>query len=484
MDRQIAAVDLGSNSFHMLVARVGPDGDVRVVDRLKERVRLGGGLDGHGTLSVEAQDRALRCLDRFGDRLRDLPRGSVRAIGTNTLRKATNAHTFLIRAKRALGHPIDVVSGREEARLIHLGICGEFVEPARRLVVDIGGGSTELILGDDQPENLASVGIGCVSWTQRFFPGGDLSRMDEAITAARIELDVVAGAYRNSGWEQAVGSSGTVRAVAKVLAQMGHGTITPDGLAQLRRHLGSTPLPISESRAEVFAGGLAVLSAVVESLGIVSMDVAQSALREGALADLVGRIHHEDTRARTVEQWSVRMEVDPVQAERVRDTALHFFDHVAEALALLPRHRAVLGWAAQLHEVGQIISWSGYHKHGAYLLQNAELPGFSLQEKQLLAAMVLVHRGRFSRERMEEVAPGLSQRVLWLAVLLRLARDVHRSRSEAAVIPSLEVDGQGLMLAFQPGALAALPLLRADLEDEVRMLGLAGVSLQIIERSG
>jgi exopolyphosphatase / guanosine-5'-triphosphate,3'-diphosphate pyrophosphatase len=488
VSRHIAAVDLGSNSFHMLVARVAEDGSVRVVDRLKERVRLAAGLDENGVLSAESQDRALACLDRFGDRLRELPRGDVRAIGTNTLRRAANGHTFLIRAKRALGHPIDVVSGREEARLIHLGVAGEFVEPARRLLIDIGGGSTELILGDREPERLDSVAMGCVSWTRRFFPQGEVTKaaLQAAITAARLELDLVARGYRGAGWVQCVGSSGTIRSVAKALAELGQGEITPDGLRELRHRVVHKPhtVAVSESRREVFVGGLSVLSAVVQSLGIERMSVASSALREGALADLVGRIQHEDIRTHTVDAWSARMEVDAAQAHRVVDTSLAFFDQAGPALGLLPRHRKLLGWAAQLHEVGQVISWSGYHKHGAYILQNAELPGFSLQERRLLAAIVLVHRGRFSPSRMRELAPGLSQRVVWLAVLLRLARDVHRGRSPEAVLPSLEVRDGELELVFQPGALAALPLLRADLEDECSVLGEAGVVFRAIERSG
>ncbi len=488
VERQVAAVDLGSNSFHMLVARVGPEGRVRIIDRLKERVRLAAGLDDNGALSVEAQETALQCLDRFGDRLRELPRGSVRAIGTATLRKAANAHTFLIRAKRALGHPIDVVSGSEEARLIHLGVSSEFVDPARRLLVDIGGGSTELILGSDQPEALVSIGSGCVNWTQRFFPGGEATddRMDRAITAARLELDSMVAPFRGEPWDQTVGSSGTIRAVGRCLQQLGQGHITPEGLQQLRRVWVEQPgsLDMSESRREVFAGGLALLSAVVETLKVERIAVANSALREGALVDLLGRFQHEDIRSRTVDGWSLRMEVDQAQASRVEGTSLGFFDQVAEPWNLLPRHRQLLGWAAQLHEVGQVLSWSGYHKHGAYLLQSADLPGFSLQDRRLLAALVLVHRGRFGRERMEDLAPGLSNRVLRLAVLLRLARDIHRSRSPDAIVPGLVLDGDRLELVFQPGALAALPLLKADLELECRVLAAAGFDLSLSERSG
>ena len=488
VERQVAAVDLGSNSFHMLVARVGPEGEVRVIDRLKERVRLAAGLDENGALSAQAQETALECLDRFGDRLRELPRGSVRAIGTSTLRKATNAHTFLIRAKRALGHPIDVVSGREEARLIHLGVSSEFVEPARRLLVDIGGGSTELILGDEEPETLASIGSGCVNWTQRFFPDerATAEQMEQAVTAARLELESMVALFRGERWDQAVGSSGTIRAVERCLHQLGHGHITPEGLRELRQVWVDRPglLDMSESRREVFSGGLALLCAVVEALSVDRLAVANSALREGALADLLGRFQHEDIRSRTVDGWSVRMEVDHAQASRVERTSLAFFDQVTEPWNLLPRHRQLLGWAAQLHEVGQVLSWSGYHKHGAYLLQNADLPGFSLQERRLLAVLVLVHRGRFERERMEDLAPGLSDRVFRLAVLLRLARDINRSRSPDAILPGLHVDGDRLELVFQPGALAALPLLKADLEVERRVLAAAGFDLFLSERSG
>lgn len=487
-ERHIAAVDLGSNSFHMLVARVGPEGQVWVVDRLKERVRLAAGLDEHRSLSVDAQERALACLDRFGDRLRELPRGNVRAVGTSTLRKATNSHTFLIRAKRALGHPIDVVSGHEEARLIHRGITTEFVEAERRLIVDIGGGSTELILGDLRPDVLDSLGMGCVSWTRHFFEGPEPLGMQAAITAARLELDAVKARYQggSEGWTRAVGSSGTIKAVDQCLRARGEGEITPAGLQGLTRQWLEDPsaLEMSAQRREVFAGGLAVLRAVVEGLQVPAMQVAHSALREGALADLVGRFRHDDVRAHTVDAWAVRMNVDHAQAVRVLETATSFFDQVAREWKLLPRHRQLLEWAAQLHEVGQTISWSGYHKHGAYLLQNADLAGFSLQERRLLAAIVLVHRGRFLRERMEELAPGISPRVVRLGVLLRLARDIHRSRTPHPVVPTVSVDGDSIELAFQPGALAALPLLKADLEAECRVLQGAGFGLSLVERSG
>lgn len=488
----VAAVDLGSNSFHMVVARVAGR-DFQVLDRVKHPVRLAAGLDARGRLSPAAQHRALEALRAFGERVADLPQGSVRAVGTNSLRKAHNTLPFLVRASAALGHPIEVISGREEARLIYLGVCRELHAPGRRLVVDIGGGSTELIVGEGaDPLLLDSLYMGCVSWSTRFFPEGDIKRqgMRQAITAAMLELETVADQYRGSGFELAVGSSGTILAVERILIDSGLSPegITPAGLKKLRAALlsagrvGALRLPgLQRDRRAVLPGGVALLSAVMDSLGVTRMSTSPSALREGVLVDLLGRFRHEDVREHTIQHLAERFSVDLGQAQRVSGTALELFDQVARLWSLDPEiHRPMLAWAATVHEVGLFIAWPSHHKHGAYVLAHADLPGFSRPEQETLAALVLGHRGKLDADRFKATAPSPPPELDRLMVLLRLSCRLHRSRSPRPLPPlTLEVADKSLNLKFQAGALDERPLTRADLTEEAEMLLAAGFSLQV-----
>ena len=489
--RTIAAVDLGSNSFHLVVAQLRPDArDFVVIDRLKQPVRLRMGLDESGRLQPEAQSRALACLSRFGERLADIPRGDVRAVGTNTLRSARNSLPFLVRARRALGHKIEVISGLDEARLIYRGVARDLAGTGRRLVVDIGGGSTELIIGDGrEPSDLDSLEMGCVSWTLRHFPDGHLTHkgFQKAVVAARLELEAVVVRLRSLGWGTAVGASGTIKAVDKVVhAMLGHPEITPAGLRAVVdavvacRHVDRLRLPgLRDVRRPVFAGGLAVLCAVVDSLGIERMTAAQGALREGVLLDLLGRLHHDDVRDDTVARLGVRFGVDPAQAERVRATALRFFDQVQTAWSLTShRHRRLLAWAADLHECGIFIDHRSHHRHGAYLLRHADLPGFSRQDQQALAALVRLHRGSFTEERVREGYDGRPGPILRLGVLLRLAAGLHRSRQAIEGEVGLSARG-GLVEIFLPeGYLDVRPLSSADLRREAVQLEAAGFRLR------
>jgi exopolyphosphatase/guanosine-5'-triphosphate,3'-diphosphate pyrophosphatase len=487
----VAAVDLGSNSFHMVVARVLPGGQFQFLDRLKDPVRLAAGLNARGELKAGAQRRALEALRRFGQRLRELPPGSVRAVGTNTLRKARNARTFLDQAARALGHPVEVISGREEARLIWLGVCREIEAPGRRLVLDVGGGSTELIVGEGPtPELLDSLYMGCVSWSLRFFPDGQLRReaMRRAITAAHLELESLEERYRRLDWARAIGCSGTILAIERILTEAGWSPagITAAGVAQLRKAMieagkvEKLRLPgLAADRRAVLAGGVAIVSAVLEALRIRHLETSPSALREGVLVDLLGRFRHEDVREQTVDALAQRYQVDNAQAERVQATALLLFDQVAGAWRLdAETDRELLSRAARLHEVGLFVAWSGYHKHGAYLLSHADLPGFSRQEQEALAGLVLAHRGRLDEERLREYCPTPPGSLPALSVLLRLAARLHRSRASAPLPPlRAEASEQALALHFPEGALAHRPLTRADLAEEAEALAAAGFSL-------
>jgi exopolyphosphatase/guanosine-5'-triphosphate,3'-diphosphate pyrophosphatase len=482
----VAAVDLGSNSFHMIVARV-QDGALHVLDRMQEMVRLAGGLDAHNRLTPAARRRALECLARFGQRLRGIPRGSVRAVGTNTLRRLYHAEGFLVAAERALGHPIEIIAGREEARLIYQGMAHSRPDDGkRRLVVDIGGGSTELILGEGrEPLSMESL-HGLVSFSQVHFPDGGITDkgMRRAEAAARLDLQPVVSQFRR-GWEVAIGTSGTIRAIRAVLRGEGwtDGTITRTALTRLREavvragHVEELELAgLNPDRAPVFPGGVAVLLAVFEALNIDRMQVADGALREGLLYDLVGRLTHHDVRERTVYALGARFRADAVQAERVARTAAHCFRQAARAWSLDSEAGRILAWAARLHELGLTVAHNQYHKHGAYMVEHADLPGFSWQEQQLLAALIRGHRRKFPVEVFQALVPAQQAAAVRLCVLLRIAALLHRARHDIDPrVVRLRPERQSLTLCFQRGWLRRHPLTALDLEREKNYLKAAGI---------
>jgi exopolyphosphatase/guanosine-5'-triphosphate,3'-diphosphate pyrophosphatase len=490
--RQVAAVDLGSNSFHMVVGRLD-NGQLRIVDRLREPVRLAAGLDARKRLTPEATRRALDCLSRFGQRVRELPQGAVRAVGTNTLRQLHDDGEFLRLAEAALGHPIEVIAGREEARLVYLGVAhGLAAGDERRLVVDIGGGSTEVIIGQRfEPRERESLHMGCVSVSQRFFGDGRVSEqaMDHAVLACRVELRPVRGQFRAGRWDTAVGSSGTIKSIGEVVRGSGWADegITWAALKRLRRalvsvgHVDKVQLPgLTDDRRPVLAGGVAVLSAVFKTLDVEHMQVSDLALREGLLYELLGHIQHEeDVRDRTVESLMRRYDVDRQQARRVQSAALALFSQVASAWQL-DRDEAphMLGWAARLHEIGLAIAHSQFHRHGAYIAANADLPGFSRQQQNLLAALIRGHRRKFPAEAFDTLPEPLRRSARQLCVLLRLAVLIHRGRT-ARGKPRLRIEAAGsdVRLRFPPDWLDAHPLTRSELEQEASLLRPGGFAL-------
>ncbi|MEE2829126.1 MAG: exopolyphosphatase [Myxococcota bacterium] len=491
----LAALDLGSNSFHMLVARL-EHGLPVIIDRIRENVRLAAGLDAEKNLSEDACIRAISALQRFGERLRDLPEENVRAVGTNTLRKAKNGREFLTRARRVLGKDIEVISGREEARMIYLGVAHSVDQSARRrLVVDIGGGSTELIVGERfDPLERDSVQMGCVRYTRKFFPKGEITRhaMDQARLSAQLELRSLQRHYRGLGWDQCLGSSGTIKAVDDILRALGlpEAAITAEGLEGLEKrlvdqgHVDGLSLPsMKPDRAAVLPAGLAILRAVFESLRIDRMTVSSGALREGILYDLLGRIRSEDVRNRTIRIFQSRYNVDREFAARLERTTLALFEQGAESWDIDSVYgRQFLSWAVQLHEIGLSLSHGGYHRHGAYLIRNSDMRGFSRDDQEMVAAVVLGSRRRLRRDRLMEVLPdGRVELALRLAVFLRLARRLHRSRSSRAV-PEVKAtfEGDTVSLTVPEGWLKLHPLTRADLEDEAHILQDAGIVLQVV----
>jgi exopolyphosphatase / guanosine-5'-triphosphate,3'-diphosphate pyrophosphatase len=487
----IAAVDLGSNSFHMIIAEAHPEG-LLVLDRLREMVQLAAGLKPGGSLDPAAEIRALGCLRRFGERLASLHTRSVRAVGTNALRKAAGAREFLSRAERELGHPIHVISGTEEARLIYAGVAYSLPPPTgSRLVVDIGGGSTEFIVGSGpEPDELASIAVGCVSLTERHFTGGELGskRLGAARTEALRKLEPIFEGLTAHGWSEAVGASGTIRAVATVAERLGLGAneVTPAAIAAVSARLAEASnvsaleLPgLSGERRPIFPAGLVVLAAIFELLEIEHMQVASGALREGLLLDLVGRLTDHDVRDASVSHLAARLQLDRRQGERVAATATRLFAALTpDWIEASAENAKLLEWGARLHEVGLVIAHPGYHRHGAYVLEHAELAGFSSEEQARLALMVRAHRKALPTAEFRALPPRWRRSTRRLAILLRIAVVLNRARAGDGELPvRVRAKGRRLELDFPPGWLDAHPLSAADLARERELLARAGYAL-------
>jgi exopolyphosphatase/guanosine-5'-triphosphate,3'-diphosphate pyrophosphatase len=481
----LAAVDLGSNSFHMVVARYLL-GQLRIVDRIKETVRLAEGLDGNGGLDPSVMPRALECLSRFGERLRTIPPHRVRAIATNTARALRHPQQFLMPAETALGHGIDVVAGREEARLIYLGVAHGNPPPEgkRRLVMDIGGGSTEFIIGEGlEPIERESLQMGSIATTRRFFADGKLSRKrwKEARTEITAELQQFALAYRSHGWHESMGASGTIKAICdiSVAMKLTKVSITAASLEAIREkllefdRLEDIRLPgLSAERRPIIAGGLLVLDAAFAELGIERMYVSDYALREGVLYDLIGRASESDPREGSIRALCDRYAVDLEQAERVEATALSLFDQVQPALGLETDDRRLLSWAARIHELGLAIAHSQYHQHGAYVVEHSDIAGFSRTEQQILAALVRNQRRGVHLPSLEKLPDRLVANALRCALLLRLSVLLHRSHDREP-LPALSIElngGNAATLSLPKRWLDAHPLTRADLDTEIEYL--------------
>jgi exopolyphosphatase/guanosine-5'-triphosphate,3'-diphosphate pyrophosphatase len=478
-----ASIDLGSNSFHMIVARID-HGSLQVIDRIKEMVRLAEGVDEQGNLDPKVEQRALDCLSRFGQRIEQISQIRTAAVGTNALRRLKRDWQFLSEAESRLGVPIEVISGQEEARLIYRGVAEAITPQGRqRLVIDIGGGSTEFIIGRDADAKLLeSLYFGCVSVTNHFFSDGKITarRWQQAKTAVALELQRIAKDYRKSGWQEVLGSSGTMKAVRNVVVSEGWSErgITPQSLLKLSQHLvniGDTDqlklAGLSDRRRPVFAGGAAVVAACLEVLEIDQIIVTDHALREGLLHELQGRNQENDPRAAAVAGLAERYRIDQQQAERVERTALKLFDQVAKQWKLGNSERNWLCWAARLHETGLSVSHHGYQRHGAYLIENSDLPGFSRLEQMILATLVLNHRRRPILASFETLINRTRESVKHLAVLLRVAVLLNRSRStrDPASVTAGASKGQ-LLLDFEAGSLAQTPLTLADLHAEKSQL--------------
>ena len=487
-----AAVDLGSNSFHMLVAR-REHGELRVLDRIREMVRLGGGLDRKGNLDPEVRERALACLARFGQRLRGIPASNLRAVGTQTFRRLKNADKFLLEVEDTLGCPVDIIAGREEARLVYLGVSQWIAgQHERQLVMDIGGGSTELVIGEGvDPIELVSLQFGCVSVTNRFFRNGKITarRLKKAERAVAAELQEIQTVYRNAGWQVAVGSSGTFRSAAAMCEANGWSKkgVSAEALAQLKQIALSFKTiadidinGLSERRKPVFIGGLAIMLACFKALAIKEILISPYALREGLLQDLLGRLEHRDPRDKAVRALMSRFAVDPAQVARVQRTALSIFDQLSGEAALGESHRAMLDWATRLHEIGLSLSHASYQIHSAYLVEASDMAGFSRQEQLFLAALVGFQRREIPRDYTARLPLRLHRALSVTLLCMRLSWIFCRTRDDEA-IPEFRItlSGTSVHLSLSADWMENHPLTVADLEFEESALHTIGLQLEI-----
>ncbi|MBX2824688.1 MAG: Ppx/GppA family phosphatase [Gammaproteobacteria bacterium] len=487
-----AAIDLGSNSFHMVVAT--PEGDsIRIIDSLRVPVRLGSGLDKHKRITPTTEKNALQAIGQFAQRLRGIPARNIRVVGTNTLRRARNSDRFLNDAFLVLRKRIEIISGREEARLIYSAVAHGLPEPEhRRLVIDIGGGSTELITGQGyKPELMESTNMGCVSFTHRFFSSDKINAaaFKAAIVAAELELQPIAKSYRDSKWDEVIGCSGTIKAASAVLQEVGltDGVVQRQALRKLQKLIiqnGSVEKlkldSISKDRLQVFAAGIAVLFAVMKTLGIDELRASQVALREGLIFELIGQAEHTDIQTQTITNLITRFHVDELHTHRVKQLALQLFEQAAEPWEL-GEESNLLAWAAELHEIGLSVAHTQYHKHGAYLIQHSDLLGFSNSEQTALALLIRYHRRKLDISAFDELPADERNRLLRMLVLLRLAVLLLRARYVENLdtlkfkFKSDQINVIGLRSWFSNN-----PLTDADLANERTHLEPTGITLKVL----
>lgn len=479
--QEIAAIDLGSNSFHMVIARI-VNGALQVLGRLKQRVHLADGLDSNNMLSEEAMERGIACLALFAERLQGFPEENVCIVGTHSLRQAANAEEFLKRAAKVIPYPIEIISGHEEARLIFMGVAHTQPEKGRKLVIDIGGGSTEMVIGEDfDPLLVESRRMGCVSFARQFFPNGEISKdnFQRARLAAAQKLENMAWQYRIQGWQAALGASGSIKAAHEVLIALGEkdGLITAERLELLRnevlkyKRFSELALPgLSEDRQAVFVPGLSILCGVFDALAIKQLRLSDGALREGVLYEMEGRFRHQDIRSRTARSLAEHYNIDHEQAYRVLSTVQQLYAQwMAQNSKLVhPQLEALLNWAAMLHEVGLSINHSGMHRHSAYILQNTNLPGFNQEQQLLLATLVRFHRKGVKLDELPRLTLFKKKQYIPLIQILRLAALLNNQRQSTTTPESLELETNGFhwILRFPQGYLQQNNLVQLDVEKE------------------
>lgn len=484
-----AAVDLGSNSFHMVVVHV-VNGSVQIIGKVKQKVRLAAGLDDTMTLDDVSMERGWQCLHTFSERLQDIPPSNIKVVATATLRLATNAHVFIQRAEEILQHKLDVISGEEEARQIYLGVAYTSANQGNTLVIDIGGASTEIIIGNDmQPIHLKSLDMGCVTFMERYFPGGTITQQNfaQAKQAARGMLDEVAEAFLCFDWHNCLGASGTPQAITEILVAQGiSDAIRLDYLRDLEAQCiacgNVNALDITgleANRKPIFPSGLAILISLFERLHIRHMNISGGALREGLIYGMLDNLQENDRRKQTLNQTVSRYHIDKPHAEAVRGLAISLCHQLCAQQNICHLDtEAVLGAAAMLHEIGLHIEYKKYHDHGAYILSHIDLPGFTRLQRTAIRDLIGLHRltiepGCFDNYH-DDVKPMLEGllRILRIAVVLCLRRQNKH-------IPEvkLAVEGSKWTLTFPAGWLKAHPLINAEMANEVWLQHRAGWEL-------
>ncbi len=453
-----AAIDLGSNSFHLLIAQIN-NGIIDKVDRVKEMVQIAQGLGDNKELSAEAQERALHCLECFNERIRDIPPSQIRVAGTKALRSARNASSFLRKAEAALGHTIDIISGYEEARLVYLGVSQDLSpDKGRSLVIDIGGGSTEFIIGENQTTYIMeSLSIGCVTYSDNYFTKVNHSAPATITTemiwktyyATCIELEAITRNYQSVGWDIAIGSSGTMKAIAQLMQDdLVTGVITKAGLSILLNQLHTDGglidiADLTPQRRNVLPAGIIILSAIMDQLQLDEIHVVESALKEGLILDTLARLpsHQnpltEDIRDLTVDNMMKQYQVDEGQASRVDHALSTFAEALPEPFVNGINVKKILHWAAQLHEIGLSISHTGFHHHGRYLIQESDMAGFSRFEQELLALIVGSHRRKIRSEQLTILTADHQHMLYPLLVCLRIATILNHRREDGVELPNI-----------------------------------------------
>ena len=494
---KVAALDIGSNSFHLVVARIMA-GSVQILHRVKQKVRLADGLNKQQILSDEAMQRGLDALQACKESMQGFNPDTVRIVATHTLRRAKNANAFIKAARDIIPYPVEVIAGVEEARLIYLGVAHTSAAAGKRLVIDIGGGSTEFIIGKYfEPILLRSVQMGCVSYTNRFFSEGELKpkAFKKAITAAQQELEMISDRYLHMGWKTCLGSSGTIRTIANLIHEISNpqvtepsipAKITLEGLEKLIEKCCDCGKVsklnfsnLSEDRRTVFPAGLAVLTGIFKSLKITEMEYSPSALREGVLYEMEERLQHHDIRQRTAKSMATRYDVDTDHAKRVLATTKHLYHQCKSQWKIENTElKSILGWAALLHEVGLQINSRGVQKHSAYILRNAELPGFNQEQQSLLATLVAMHRKKIRKEELPQFQQFSQTETFKLLTLLRLGVLLNIRRQDD-LLPDIQctAEKQELTLTFPTDWLTQSGLIQADLETEAMRLRNIGITL-------
>ncbi|KNC68842.1 phosphatase [Pseudoalteromonas ardens] len=472
----IAAVDLGSNSFHLVVARE-VDGRLQLLHKEKQRVFLAAGLDEQFNLSEEAIERALHVLQQFAATLQDFDKHSVQVVATYTLRNCRNIRDFLARAKKVFPFKINVISGQEEARLIYQGVANHIHSEDNRLVIDIGGGSTELIIGKHLDHKLlTSRNIGCVTLSNGYFQDLKMTakRFAKAEIKAEQNIEAISASYRKAGWQTCIGTSGTIKTLSAIAQELfAQDTLTLAVLEQIKQRLIEADSPhtlnlkaLPEERYASIAGGLAILIGAFRQLNIDELTYCDNSLREGLLQEMAQNDEF-DIRTRTISAVGDHYAVDKQHAEHICETLNQMVDMVRQNWALSEFDLQMLRWAARLHEVGLAINSSGIHKHSGYIVLNAQLPGFTQEQQQLLGTLIRFHRKKIKRTELSTMVEADLTHFARLLTLLRLAILVHQKRQIDQVAKfTLEAMDDSLLLTFEPDWLAQHSLFVADLQQE------------------